>query len=357
MSKNIIFCFDGTSNHPNDAKQEREWFGLGQIEDNGITNILKLHVLFGGNLSNTASSNQQHSFYYSGVGTYGNKFQQLFNATFAPNNQDVGKIIRLAGQDLEKIYEKTDKIFIFGFSRGAAIARRFSSVINNYIDLKKGTKPIEFIGIFDTVASIGFPNLDSSEKPISDVVFENYAISPYIKKALHILALDENRIVFQPTLMHEEKRVTEVWFPGSHSDIGGGFWYDGLSDVTLKFMIDEIKRQFNINILPESDVDYDQLKKSNYEIDHEDVYVKPNHAGKHHPHDRWYPIAKVTLATREVRAEEKNNNPQTIPLLHPSVIDRIKDVIGYRPKALKGIKHQLWSLGDKKTYAGIKDHI
>lgn len=48
-TKNIIICFDGTNNHPRDAKQEREWFGLGDIEDNGITNILKLHVLFGGN--------------------------------------------------------------------------------------------------------------------------------------------------------------------------------------------------------------------------------------------------------------------------------------------------------------------
>ena len=56
---NIIICFDGTSNHPRDAKQERSWFGAGEIEDNGITNILKLHALFGGNLKNELGENRR----------------------------------------------------------------------------------------------------------------------------------------------------------------------------------------------------------------------------------------------------------------------------------------------------------
>ena len=48
MSKNIIFCFDGTCNDPEDAVQKE--FLIGGAKDNSITNVLKLHLLFGGDL-------------------------------------------------------------------------------------------------------------------------------------------------------------------------------------------------------------------------------------------------------------------------------------------------------------------
>lgn len=116
-NKNIIICFDGTCNHPSDAKQEREWFGLGEIEDSGITNILKLHVMLGGTLDNQPKKNQ-HSLYYSGVGTYGNKIQQVFNAAFAPKNLDVARIIKTAGRDLRKTLKRVTRSS-FSVSAGA----------------------------------------------------------------------------------------------------------------------------------------------------------------------------------------------------------------------------------------------
>lgn len=362
MGKNIIICFDGTCNHPSDAHQEREWLGFGDIEDSGITNILKLHVMFGGDLQNKAQSSSQHSLYYSGVGTYGNFFQRIFNAGLAPANLDVGRIIKNAGRDLAGIYTPDDQISIFGFSRGAAIARRFATVIDQYIAVEKSTQPIRFLGVFDTVASIGLPNLDDDEKPVSDVVFENGTISPFVQEALHLLALDENRTAFMPTLMNKDKRVTEVWFPGAHSDVGGGFWYDGLSDVTLDFMLSEIaRRNIGLDVSNPRDVDYTALQspRGDYRVDLEDVFLKPNHRGKSHPRDRWLPVARATFCVRDVRINiDDRPSPADWPLIHCSVVDRIRDVLEYRPKALKGVPHRIVAKDDShQEFKGIIDHI
>ena len=51
MTKRLIFCFDGTDNDPNDAKPEKEWFGLFGSKDNGVSNVFKLHLYFGGDLN------------------------------------------------------------------------------------------------------------------------------------------------------------------------------------------------------------------------------------------------------------------------------------------------------------------
>lgn len=344
MSKKIMICFDGTSNHPKDAEQERAWFGLGHMEDSGITNILKLHTMFGGDLQNTAGSVPgQHSFYYSGVGTYGNKFQKIFNAGFAPQNQDVRDIINSAGADLEAKYKNGDEILIFGFSRGAAIARRFASVMGDYIKIKKGEQPIRFLCAFDTVASIGAPNLVDEKKPQSDVVFEDHTISPHIKEALHMLSADDRRTAFMPTLMNKDPRVTEIWFSGAHSDIGGGFWFDGLSDITLKFAIDRLSSEsLGIKILDENEIDYTKLKArdKSYQIDRDDIQVRPNIKGKSHEQDRFAPVAKVTLTTRRIRVNvDDEPSPDDVPLVHESVVQRIEKLIDYRPKSLKGVTH------------------
>ena len=83
MPKNIIICFDGTGNEPLDALQKKKLF---KVEDASISNILKLHFMFGGTLqpgvmSEKINSDKQLSLYYSGVGTYGNGFQNGYRGT------------------------------------------------------------------------------------------------------------------------------------------------------------------------------------------------------------------------------------------------------------------------------------
>src|SRR6195256_2611677 len=62
------------------------------------------------------------------------------------------------------------------------------------------------------------------------------------------LSIDENRQIFAPEIWDESEespeakargRIKQVWFPGVHSDIGGGYPETGLSDLALEWMIKE----------------------------------------------------------------------------------------------------------------------
>ncbi len=286
MGKNIILCFDGTCNDPEDSLQKVRI--TGKVEDDSISNVLKLHLLFGGILKRKVEVSNQMSFYYSGVGTYGNRFERLRNMIRSPENEDVGTIIKRAVKDLYLHHQPEDLLFVFGFSRGAAIARRFVSVLKEtFPALGKEVPEVRFLGVFDTVAAMNRPNLMKEEiKPASDVVFENQTISPLINEALHLLSLDERRIAFMPTLMNRDpERVTEVWFSGAHSDVGGGFFYDGLSDVTLQFMLDEFgRRQLPLKLVTPAAINFGDMFDDEQEpvIEYKDVIVQPNCLGKSH---------------------------------------------------------------------------
>ena len=61
--------------------------------------------------------------------------------------------------------------------------------------------------------------------------------------------------------MNRDERVTEVWFAGAHSDVGGGYRYDGLSDNALQFMIDFIEqdRDLGLEFRPPGAIEYSEL--------------------------------------------------------------------------------------------------
>jgi len=117
--KRILICLDGTGNDPRDAVQEVD--KKGQVEDDNISNVLKLHLLAGGRLDEQRMNPSQVSLYYSGVGTRGTIFRRALASAFA--RFEPGRIQKEAYEDLCDHYEPGDEIFIFGFSRGAAIAR------------------------------------------------------------------------------------------------------------------------------------------------------------------------------------------------------------------------------------------
>ncbi len=342
--KKILICFDGTSNQPGDAEQEKNKDGL--LEDDNITNILKLHLLAGGNIENsTAAIEGQHSLYYSGVGTRGSFLKKILRQAFALSSPK--DIITEALTDLEQIYEFGDHLYVFGFSRGAAIARQFASIIAadglDDKDGKAGVEPIiKMLGVWDTVASFGAPNLNSQNRPISDVLFEDCTIASVIEKAYHLLALDENRLAFRPTLMNYQTNVAEIWFPGCHSDIGGGFKLDGLSDITLKFMMKKAKihgLQFlEVSAIPEENLHGRDQDGDLVDISRDDIEIKPDHNAKLHDHnDSWRIgfLRDVTLAAREL-VVLKNNFPSDIkPALHSTVIDRKKDNSDYNPYSIE----------------------
>lgn len=337
MSKNIILCFDGTCNDPEDALQHHTLSG--NVEDDSITNILKLHLLFGGDLRGKSLFPDQKSFYYPGVGTYGSWFDRLVNKTVAPPNEDVSTILKKAMSDLYHHYQNGDRLFIFGFSRGAAIARRFASVlVNAFPALGKTPPPVTFMGVFDTVAAIKKPNLVKKElQPASDVVFENRTISPLIKEALHLLSMDDRRIAFFPTLMNRDERVSEIWFAGAHSDVGGGYRYDGLSDIALEFMLSELKRRnLGLKTLAPAQVSCGDLCDGEKEpIAYDDLIIQPNALGQSHEQHAITHFKEAFLDYRSPRVSVNDIPSIYPPIIHHTLFERMANDPQYNPPALR----------------------
>ena len=355
--KKIIISFDGTCNEPEDAEQERGFLGLGGLEDNSITNVLKLHLMLGGSLKGSSVHEDQPCFYYSGIGTYGGKIQRAFNAGLALQRMDSDHIIMHANRDLRRVYDTGDEVFVFGFSRGAAIARQFASLLP--MDFPRGTPKIRFLGVYDTVASIGVPNLDDNQKPVSDVVFEDHFIAKGITEALHLVALDEKRKAFMPTLMNKEMKVTEVWFSGAHSDVGGGNRRDGLSDIALEFMVSELgRRKLGLKITHPGEILYGSLlpDDAEFRIDYSDVIMEPKFWGVSHQQRRII-TGWLTLEDRAMRVNVDDKPSSDLPLLHHSVAERIHGDGDYRPDSLINTSHNMLMPNNEiETYDGLRAH-
>lgn len=80
--------------------------------------------------------------------------------------------------------------------------------------------------------------------------FHDHDLNAYVRYAFHALSIDDRRQQFLPTLWNEPTKAQEtgdpvgqtfeqVWFPGVHSDVGGGYEDSGLSDIALAWMIDK----------------------------------------------------------------------------------------------------------------------
>jgi uncharacterized protein (DUF2235 family) len=294
--RNFIICIDGTANDPIDVN---------------ITNVLKFHRA-------VEQTDNQEAHYYAGVGNEEDydKLGQKLGYILGWGARGIRKKVYA---DLVADYQPGDKIFILGFSRGAAIARMLAV----YIDKKgvKGAKvDIEMLGVWDTVASFGIP-LNILGIPFQQVnLFRDFTIANNIKKAYHLVAVDETRGPFQATLMNTLAKVEEIWFPGLHSDIGGGFAEIGLSDICLNFMINRAKEHgvvFRQSAL-------DQLKP--------DATCSP---------PRYFPDK---TGIREIVVLSNNEKTDRPPKIHHTVLDQM-EAFGaeYQPQNVLdlGDKYQL----------------
>lgn len=354
QNKTIVFCFDGTGNEPSDADNFKQ--------DGSISNVLKLHLLMGGWLKpgnpelTTPNGNQQLPFYFSGIGTRDewnnpllgtlNQLRKAVNLAVAPSWGDAEEIVEEAVAAFKQVdYTEEDKIVVFGFSRGAALARRFASTI-----IKKEGLHIDFLGVFDTVVAIGGVHLQG-KKISSDVVFENGTLHENIRKAVHIVSLDENRIQFTPKLinvdMKKPDRILEVWFPGIHSDVGGGYWYDGLSDLTLNFMINECKKQLDDDISFTDGTNQQMINSllsshgRDLLISADDVMIHENYKGMMHINSEMYNKLGQSDCRKVYVAKDDKPDETAYPIIHFSVKRRFENVVGYRPSGLRDLKFKL----------------
>lgn len=100
--------------------------------------------------------------------------------------------------------------------------------------------PVHFVGVWDTVESVGLSQLALGSRITSDPT-----VKPAYRHVRHALALDELRWPYEPRLYIDpqlndaERTFKQVWFAGAHSDVGGGYENCGLANAPLHWMLRE----------------------------------------------------------------------------------------------------------------------
>ncbi len=254
--KRIVVFADGTWNSP---------------EKGLATNVLQMAR----GIKPIANNIEQVVFYDWGVGTDRKKIAGgLTGAGIDKNILDCYRFI-------VHNFNEGDQLFFFGFSRGAYTVRSLAGFIRNcgflkrefadhiplayklYRKRSKATAPneplaekfrkdfavaditpIEFIGAWDTVGSLGIPVPFWGTLGEREFLFHDIEPSKIIQHARHALAIDENRIDFEPTLWSEKEGLDllQVWFSGVHSDIGGGYKEQGLSHIASQWISNEASK-------------------------------------------------------------------------------------------------------------------
>lgn len=285
MPKTIVILLDGTSN---EIKANR-------------SNILRLYGCL-------KKSDQQLVYYDPGVGTLGGEgaWSRLWQKTIElwgmftgwgidENVKDAYRFIidhYDDGKRPDGSEEGRDRIFIFGFSRGAYSARVLAGFIHAFglIDARnlnllayayrayKGISepkddsfaqirlyerilrpqkvPIQCLGLFDTVSSVIVSGRFLPQ--FRTLAFTKANTS--VVSVRHAVALDERRSMFRPQLWPEGAKflrnrfdpedfvtqdVQEVWFTGVHGDVGGGYPEPDslLAKIPLHWMIENTQTE------------------------------------------------------------------------------------------------------------------
>ncbi|WP_132391306.1 DUF2235 domain-containing protein [Novosphingobium sp. PhB165] len=261
--RNIVVCCDGTSNQ---FSRDR-------------TSVIKLfHAL-------VKDEERQAVYYHPGIGTRaptgigtrtGRWLGELAGLAFGYGLQDdIADTYRY----LADTYRPGDRVYIFGFSRGAYTARVVAAMLHCYGLAMRGNDPlvpyavkmlwtmarakpgadyqaceqlasdfkgtisardcpVHFLGVWDTVNSVGWIG--------SPLTIPYTRANPDVAIVRHAKALDERRGFFRVNWFAADPRrdIREVWFPGTHCDVGGG-WPEaesGISKYPLEWMAQEAEK-------------------------------------------------------------------------------------------------------------------
>lgn len=192
---------------------------------------------------------------------------------------------------------------------------------------------IDFLGVFDTVEAFGVPveelrtAIDWAIWPIS---FRNGMLSSNVKRACHALSLDDERTTFHPIRFDHaigDPRVTEVWFTGVHSDVGGGYPDGTLSFVPLVWMASHVEAR---------------LRFQPGQIDHFRAYqsaIGPMHDS------RSGAAVMYRYGPRPIGEDEKVDGGP--PIVHSAVVERmLHGCDDYAPVMLPASAHVLLPNGE-----------
>ncbi|MFF5284444.1 DUF2235 domain-containing protein [Streptomyces sp. NPDC013171] len=265
MGKNIVVCLDGTGN---------------QLKARGNTNVVKLYEML-----DLHDPTAQIAYYDPGVGTFsaagawttpGRKISKLLGLAFGSG---LKANLAEAYTYLMHHYEPGDRIFLFGFSRGAYTARALAGLLKSVGLLRPGSEnlvpyaiavyaknrtwtdddwkqlhkfagafsrkvnerigiPVAFMGIWDSVKAAGLLRWNLRWLFTRRI--------PNVGRVRHAVSIDEKRRPYEEYLVLPPEEpgapgpmIEEVWFAGVHSDVGGTFDDDPkLPTVTLKWIVD-----------------------------------------------------------------------------------------------------------------------
>lgn len=397
-SKNIVVCLDGTGN---------------QIEEN-ISNVLKLYRALG---KGKREAGKQVVFYDQGVGTIGQqsswgvlsqKAREIWGlATGAGLDRNVLRAYDFIARNYHEEDHKNksgdtetirDKIYIFGYSRGAHTARVLAAFIYNLgilkpeqlhlagaaftaykratkarglgevIQFRRITQPYrpatEFVGAWDTVSSMIVPRRDRFLIPAIEKL-RNTRNNPGVRVFRHAMSIDESRYmfrlepwevdqVFQPNPHSDadapKQDCLQVWFAGHHGDVGGGNLRkdSGLSQYPLCWMIKQAMSfglRFNTRMINYVALGVPYTKTTEHHYPEPDTNA-PVHGSRKSP---WALLEYLPKLTRYREWKGKgmrwsiagmylpNWEPRSIPegaFIHESVLQRVKNVDAYRPTNL-----------------------
>ncbi|QBQ53711.1 DUF2235 domain-containing protein [Nitrosococcus wardiae] len=280
MSKHLVICFDGTWN---------------SAEKGNGTNVFQLYQSIS---EQTPGGTIQQKWYDVGVGA--DRYERIRGAF----GFGLSRNIQQGYAYLTSTYEEGDRIFLFGFSRGAYTARSLAGLIRKCGLLKKGIlptlniqgktpeqiereldqlikhdlvqqayeiyrardpspdspaaisfreknsrpgtweKPTIFLGVWDTVGRLGIPLI--SMQLVANFNNERYSfhdtkLSRVVSHAYHAVAVDEHRLDYEPTLWTPEaeprQKMEQRWFPGAHSDVGGGYTNQPLAEISSAWIM------------------------------------------------------------------------------------------------------------------------
>jgi uncharacterized protein (DUF2235 family) len=269
-------------------------------------------------------------------------------------------------------FEEGDFVFLFGFSRGAYTVRAVAALLHMYGLIRPGNEPLVpyairmmmaitslrekdpeknrpeldryfamardfrdhfcrkdcnpyFIGVWDTVSSVGW-----IESPVRLPYTSN---NPDIQIGRHAIAIDERRAFFRSNLWHPSadggpNDIKQVWFPGVHADVGGGYpeAESGLAKIALQWMLTEGKNAGLVTDKSREDLVLGRTGKG---------YVPPNPKAAAHESLTWPWWPAEFVYKRHYDWDKKKEGrrmnlfrPRTIPpgsLIHSSAYERGDD--------------------------------
>lgn len=347
--KRLVLCCDGT------------WNSADQGEDGKLipTNVLRIAFRVA---KRSEDGIPQIVYYGEGVGT-GNWVDKFTGGAFGHGVEDN---ILDAYRFLVANYEPGDELYLFGFSRGAFTARSVAGMIrkcgilrresvDRYLEAvelyrsgehpdeerpaafrrdfsvnREEPTPIKFIGVWDTVGALGIPLRGLRWLTRHKYQFHDTELSGSVEHACHALAIDERRAPFKPALWHLQPKpgqtVEQVWFPGVHSNVGGGYPDRGLADITLDWMIGKAREaglDFNGAVEKTLGLNPDPLGK---------LYNSKTGLYRLTPgHDRV--IGRSVKQVRDEGAGPGQEDPTQS--VHPSALERWDEDDSYRPSGLR----------------------